>query len=129
MSVSRNRSLLLTLCVLAVLGRMFRVAASRKANVPASNGIVISQIYGGGGNSGATLKNDFVELFNRSPVAISVDGWSVQYTSAAGSGTWSTTPLAGTIPPGGYYLVQEAAGTNGTTSLPAPDATGSIAMS
>lgn len=91
--------------------------------------IVISQIYGGGGNSGATLKNDFVELFNRSPVAISVDGWSVQYTSAGGSGTWSTTPLAGTIPPGGYYLVQEAAGTNGTTSLPAPDATGSIAMS
>src|SRR5204863_6052271 len=26
--------------------------------------IVISQIYGGGGNSGATFKNDFVELYN-----------------------------------------------------------------
>jgi DNA/RNA endonuclease G (NUC1) len=91
--------------------------------------IVISQIYGGGGNSGATLKNDFVELFNRSPVAINVDGWTVQYTSAAGSGTWSTTQLTGTIPSGSYYLVQEAAGANGTTNLPTPDATGSIAMS
>ena len=27
--------------------------------------VVISQVYGGGGNSGATLKNDFIELFNR----------------------------------------------------------------
>jgi DNA/RNA endonuclease G (NUC1) len=90
--------------------------------------IVISQIYGGGGNSGAKLKNDFVELFNRSPFAINIDGWSVQYTSAAGS-TWQTTALAGTIPPGAYYLVQEAAGANGTTDLPAPDASGSIAMS
>ncbi len=27
-------------------------------------GVVISQVYGGGGNSGATLKNDFIELFN-----------------------------------------------------------------
>jgi len=28
----------------------------------ASTGIVISQVYGGGGNSGATFKNDFIEL-------------------------------------------------------------------
>jgi hypothetical protein len=31
----------------------------------ASPDIVISQVYGGGGNSGATLKNDFIELYNR----------------------------------------------------------------
>jgi hypothetical protein len=30
--------------------------------------IVISQIYGGGGNSGATLRNDFIELFNRGTI-------------------------------------------------------------
>src|SRR5215213_2411048 len=30
-----------------------------------STSIVISQVYGGGGNSGATYQNDFVELFNR----------------------------------------------------------------
>ena len=37
--------------------------------------------------------------------------------------------LAGTLPAGSYYLVQEAQGAGGTTPLPAPDATGTIAMS
>ncbi|HMB80279.1 MAG TPA: lamin tail domain-containing protein, partial [Vicinamibacterales bacterium] len=94
----------------------------------ASNQIVISQVYGGGGNSGAVYKNDFIELFNRSASDVDVTGWTVQYTSAAGT-TWSSTTLSGTIQAGHYYLVQEAAGTAGTTSLPTPDATGSIAMS
>jgi predicted extracellular nuclease len=90
--------------------------------------VVISQVYGGGGNAGATLRNDFIELFNRSGVAIDITGWSVQYTSATGTGTWMVTPLMGSIAPGGYYLVQQAAGAGGTASLPAPDATGVIAM-
>jgi DNA/RNA endonuclease G (NUC1) len=92
-----------------------------------SGDVVISQIYGGGGNSGATFKNDFIEIFNRSTQTVSVDGWSVQQTSAGGT-TWNVTPLSGSIPPGGYYLIQEAAGTGGTADLPAPDAAGSIAM-
>lgn len=90
--------------------------------------VVISQIYGGGGNSGATLKSDFIELRNNGATAVSVDGWSVQYTSAAGTG-WQRTNLSGSIAPGAYYLVKEADGTGGTTSLPAPDATGTIPMS
>lgn len=89
--------------------------------------IVISQIYGGGGNSSATLKNDFVELFNPGGVTVSLSGWSVQYASAGGLFS-QTTPLTGSIPPGGYYLVQEAAGASGTVSLPTPDASGGIAM-
>ena len=94
-----------------------------------STTIVISQIYGGGGNSGTTYKNDFIELHNISSSAVSVAGWSVQYNSAAGTSAYQTTALTGSIPAGGYYLVQEAAGTGGTTSLPAPNATGSINMS
>ena len=90
--------------------------------------IVISQVYGGGGNSGATYTNDFIELFNRGASPVSLAGWSVQYASATGS-TWQVTALAGTVQPGGYYLVQEAAGAGGTTPLPTPDASGSIAMS
>ena len=93
-----------------------------------SSGIVISQVYGGGGNAGATFKNDFVELFNRGNSAINVSGWSVQYASTAGT-SWQVTNLSGSIAPGRYYLVQEAAGTNGTTSLPTPDAIGGINMS
>jgi uncharacterized protein len=90
--------------------------------------VVISQVYGGGGNVGTTWTNDFVELFNHGTEAVSLDGWSVQYTSAAGTGTWQRTLLTGTIAPGGYYLVQQAAGTGGTTPLPSPDAVGTIAM-
>lgn len=94
----------------------------------ASDSVVISQVYGGGGNSGATYRNDFIELFNRGKDAVDVTGWSVQYASSSGS-TWQVTALSGTIGPGQYYLVQEAAGAGGTTNLPTPDATGSINMS
>ena len=90
--------------------------------------VVVSQVYGGGGNSGATLTNDYIELYNRGPATIDVTGWSVQYASSAGS-SWQVTPLTGSIAPDGRYLVQEAAGSGGTTPLPTPNATGSIAMS
>jgi predicted extracellular nuclease len=94
-----------------------------------SNSIVISQVYGGGGNAGAPLRNDFIELYNRGATPVSVTGWSVQYASSAGT-TWARTPLSGSIPPGGYYLVQEAAGANlAAPALPTPDATGTIPMS
>ena len=90
--------------------------------------IVISQVYGGGGNAGATLKNDFIELFNRGASAVDINGWTVQYASATGS-SWSKTALTGTIQPGQYYLIQESQGAGGTLDLPAPDATGTIFMS
>ena len=89
--------------------------------------IVISQVYGGGGNSGATITNDFIELHNRGGTAVSLTGWTVQYASANGT-TWQRTDLTGSIAAGGYYLVQEAKGSGGTVSLTA-DAAGTIAMS
>src|SRR5438552_943330 len=89
--------------------------------------VVISQIYGGGGNSGATFTNDFVELFNPGSQAVSVNGWSVQYASSVGT-SWQVTNLTGSIPAGGYYLVQESQGAGGTTPLPTPNASGTIAM-
>ncbi len=90
--------------------------------------VVISQVYGGGGNSGAPLSNDFIELFNRGASPVNLTGWSVQYTSSGGSGTWQVTPLSGSIAPGGYYLVRQAAGATASGSLPAHDASGTIAM-
>lgn len=93
--------------------------------------VVISQVYGGGGNSGAPLTNDFVELFNRGPAAVALDGWSVQYGSATGTGNFGANPvvpLSGTLAPGQYHLVQLAGGANGAP-LPAPDSTGAINMS
>jgi DNA/RNA endonuclease G (NUC1) len=96
--------------------------------VPAG-AVVITQVYGGGGNSGATLKNDFIEIFNRSSATIDLSGWSVQYASAAATTAWVKTSLNGTLAPGQYYLIQEAAGTGGSVDLPTPDAVGSIPMS
>lgn len=86
-------------------------------------------MYGGGGNAGATYKNDFIELYNPSNAAVDLTGWSVQYLSATGTGNWAVTPLTGSIPAKGFYLVQEAAGANGTINLPTPDATGTLALS
>ncbi len=89
--------------------------------------LVISQVYGGGGNSGATYTNDFIELQNRGAAPVSVDGFSVQYASAGGTG-WASTQLSGTVAPGAYYLVQEASNAAVGAALPAPNATGTIAM-
>jgi hypothetical protein len=95
---------------------------------PPAFDVVISQIYGGGGNSGATLRHDYIELFNRGLTPVDITGWSVQYAGATAS-SWSVTPLSGVIAPGGYYLVREATGAGGTSDGPTPDASGTIAMS
>ena len=90
--------------------------------------VVISEIYGGGGNTGSTFKNDFIELYNPTACPVSLAGWSVQYASAAGS-SWAVTALSGTIPAKGFYLIQEAQGTGGTDTLPTPDVIGTIPIS
>jgi hypothetical protein len=106
--------------------------ASRYSTPAVSSSLVISQVYGGGGNGGATFKNDFIELFNPGNAAVDVSSWSVQYASASGT-TWQLTNLCGsgpcTVAPGHYYLVQEAQGSGGSSNLPSPDASGSISMS
>lgn len=88
----------------------------------------ISQIYGGGGNSGSPFTHDFIELLNAGTVPIDLSGWSVRYASATGA-TWQMTALTGTVQPMHYVLIQEALGSGGASALPAPDITGSIAMS
>jgi predicted extracellular nuclease len=111
--------------VLAVSG-VFITAPAAQAVSPA---IVISEVYGGGGNTGATWKNDFVELYNRSDTAVDVSSWVVQYYSASGSTVTNTTTLAGSVAPQHSYLVQMAPGANLlATPLPTPDATGTAAM-
>src|SRR5690606_6665652 len=100
---------------------------------PAQSQVVISQVYGGGGNSGAPYTNDYVELFNRGSLPVPLAGLSVQYTSATGTGNFGANPGQivvlpdATLDPGQYFLVSLAGGTNGSP-LPAPDATGTINM-
>src|SRR5689334_8515203 len=89
------------------------------AGVPVSNvhavssSMVISQVYGGGGNAGAPYVNDFVELFNRGTTTVSLAGWSVQYASATGTGNFASNPitsLTGSLAPGQYMLVKQSGG-------------------
>ncbi|MGZ8736027.1 MAG: lamin tail domain-containing protein [Nocardioides sp.] len=94
----------------------------------ASSDIVISEVYGGGGNKDATYTHDFIELHNTGTAPVDLTGWSVQYASATGA-SWQRTALEGVLEPGNHYLVQEAAGSGGTTPLPGPNASGSINMS
>jgi uncharacterized protein (TIGR03437 family) len=96
---------------------------------PSQADVVISQIYGGGGNQGAPLRNDFIELFNRGTASTDISGWTVQYASAGGS-SWDSTVLSGTLLAGQYYLVQEGMGQAGTgAALPAPEASGDVNLS
>jgi DNA/RNA endonuclease G (NUC1) len=78
--------------------------------------VVISQVYGAGGNSGALLKNDYVELYNAGSVAATLNGTTLQYASATGTGPFANgmVALSGTVQPGGYFLVQLAGGSNGS---------------
>jgi hypothetical protein len=87
--------------------------------------LVISQMYGGGGNTGAPYTYDFLELFNPTSSAIDITGYSIQYVSATGT-AWNAVALpSATIAPGHYYLIQAAAGTTVTgVNLPVtPDFT------
>lgn len=84
--------------------------------------VVISQVYGGGGNSGATFTHDFIELFNRGALPVSLAGWSLQYAAAAGNFGSVVVPLPDVLLlPGQFFLVQMAPGAGGSQPLPEPD--------
>jgi uncharacterized protein len=111
-----------TLYKLAV-GIAFSVTAMTANAAPI---IVISQIYGGGGNTGAVYTHDFIELFNASQTTVSLAGLSLQYASATGTGNFGAnsaqlTELSGSLEAGQYFLVQQAAGAGAGVPLPTPD--------
>jgi hypothetical protein len=124
----RSRRRLGALVVTSSLALTGAVAFVARPADAASTDVVITEVYGGGGNSGAPYTNDFVELTNNSSAAVDVSGWSVQYASAAGA-SWQVTNLTGSIAPGAAYLVQEGAGAGNGQPMPTPNATGAIPMS
>lgn len=102
----------------------------KKASAAMADHVLISQVYGAGGNNGAVLDSDFIELYNPTSEEIDLNGWSVQYASATGN--WPTAPnntttLTGKIPAYGYYLIKQASGSAGAP-LTGQDDTGALAM-
>jgi predicted extracellular nuclease/2',3'-cyclic-nucleotide 2'-phosphodiesterase (5'-nucleotidase family) len=90
----------------------------------------LNEVYGGGGNSGATFTHDFVELVNTSDEDIDLAGWSLQYASATGTfNAGNVLALEGVVPADGTFLIQLAKGSGGTEALPEPDLTGGINVS
>ncbi|HBF81676.1 MAG TPA: hypothetical protein DD420_17600 [Streptomyces sp.] len=126
MHIARPGSALLAGAVAVTLS----VTALPAAFAAPSSSAVISEVYGGGGNSGATLTRDFIELANASSEPFALSGLSVQYLPGAPSAgsLWQVTALSGAVASGGHYLVAQSAGTGGTVDLPAADATGTTAM-
>jgi Lamin Tail Domain len=109
--------------LLVLLSVLALPLAATSARGSGSGSLVVAEVYAAGGNSGAAYANDYAELFNRGASPVAVDGWTLQYASAAGT-SWQATALSGTIPAGGRYLVQLASGGTNGAALPAPDATG-----
>ena len=117
-----------TVVITNTSGSLTSSVATLTVNEVSATNVVISQIYGGGGNTGASYRNDFVELFNPTPSAVNVSTWSVQYASSSGT-SWQVANLVGTIEPYHYYLVQLASSAAIGSLLPAADATGGANIS
>jgi predicted extracellular nuclease len=111
---------------LAVAG-LPAVAATAPAQA-ASAGLVVAEVYGAGGNSGASYSADFVELRNLGSTAASLTGLSLAYRSAGGSVGGSVT-LDGSVAPGARYLVRMSAPGSTGAALPTPDEVASPAVS
>jgi endonuclease/exonuclease/phosphatase family metal-dependent hydrolase len=84
--------------------------------------LIISQLYGGGGNTGSVYSNDFVELYNPTNAAIDLSTYSLQYAAVTGTFSSSNTlPLTGSVQAGHYFLIKLASGATTPASLPTPD--------
>ena len=82
---------------LVVLGAMLAlVGVGGAAGAPSLN-VVVSQVYGGGGNPARRSGTTSSSCSTRQRGAVALAGWSVQYASATGTGNFpnSVTPLPG----------------------------------
>lgn len=112
--------------------KIFTVLGIVVAGISANAQIVINEVYGGGGNSGAPYKNDFIELKNIGSTTVTLSGAYIQYAAAAGTfnGGTNTHSLPDiTLAPGKTYLIAESSGGANGVDLPTADATGALNIS
>ncbi|SNV42216.1 Por secretion system C-terminal sorting domain [Chryseobacterium taklimakanense] len=96
--------------------KLYSLLATVVATIAFSQGkIVINEIYGAGGNSGATYTCDYVELKNIGDAPLTLTGASLQYAASGSSSTFNSYQALPeiTLSPNQTYLIQEACGTNG----------------
>lgn len=95
---------------------------------PAGTELVISEIYGAGGNANALYNADFVELANPTGSPISLNGKYIHYRAANGNSGGTPFALSGTVPANGTWLIQMSATGATGAALPTPDQTASPAL-
>ncbi|MFO0571644.1 MAG: lamin tail domain-containing protein, partial [Polyangiaceae bacterium] len=134
------RLALATVTAFAVVGASL-AGCSSEANGPESvgeatqalsSGLVIAEVYGGGGNANATYTHDYVVLFNRGTTSVSLNGLYLQYAATGSAFTYNAAADAGTqdivalpnvsVAPGKYFLVQLNSNAAVGAALPTPDA-------
>ena len=71
-----------TLALIAALAVLILPGGSARPAAAVSPDLVISQIYGAGGNTGAIYTTDYIELYNRGATPASLNGLSLQYASS-----------------------------------------------
>src|SRR3954471_13858296 len=95
----------LLLCLFASLH-----SPAHAQTVTGSPNLVVSQIYTRGGESGASYRNDFVELFNRGTTAVNLNNYTIQATLDNGGIPTSLSlrifsSIGFVIQPGHYFLM------------------------
>ena len=84
--------------------------------------VMISGVYGGGGNGGAPYNKDYIELFNNTEAPINLEGYTLYYGAAAGNfnNTNSLTfPEGAVIEAKSFMLIAADGGATGA-DLPDP---------
>lgn len=107
---------------LSVLAALLSGLSAAALAAPSPN-LVVSQIYGAGGNATTNpYRSDYVEIFNRGATTVTASGWTIQYGSATSTASWSGKAVlpSFTVEPGQYVLVQMSAGTSTGPALPTP---------
>ncbi|MGA4669818.1 ExeM/NucH family extracellular endonuclease [Propionibacteriaceae bacterium Y1923] len=105
------------------------IMATTSTTAAAANGqLIINEVYGGGGNSGATYTHDFIELYNPSNTPVNLNGYQLEYFASNGNSGGVCNLDGKTVPANSYFLVQQGAGAGGSTPLPSPDHTCSLNM-
>lgn len=104
-------------------GVLLASPAQQAEATPAGDNVVINELFGRGGSSGASYTHKFIELHNPTDAPIDITGWTLSYRSGTSAGSPSgNLTLDGEIPAGGYWLVQGGSnGSGGDESLPTPD--------
>src|SRR5690606_8041628 len=96
------------------------LAVTPAVAAPDGSDVVINELYARGGSANQPYTHKFVELYNPTDAAIPLDGMTLQYKSATGANFSVQATLSGSIPAGGFYLVQ--GGSNGENGVALPEA-------